>query len=188
MKREQIISAALRLLAEKGLHEITFADIAKEAQVGIGTIYKYFSSKEDIIQKVWIEQKKWESSFIFKDYDATGTIRDRFDFLWGRVIRYFAAERTCFYFSYHYAASPILTREVHEIAMKDFLQFDALFQQGLKKKIFKPLRARQLRLYTFSTINGWLLWAMDEKVKFTPKTIDLFLQMAWDAVALPGKN
>jgi hypothetical protein len=29
----------------------------------------------------------------------------------------------------------------------------------------------------------WILWALDKNVAFNDATIDLFLQMAWDAVA-----
>lgn len=184
MKRTQVLQAALKLFVTHGLHAVTISQIAAEAKVGIGTVYKHFKSKEDIIQQIWIWQKKQESGFVFKDYEATGNIRDQFDLLWERVIRYFIGHPLEFQFSYQFAASPLLTREIDEIAMEDFLVFDELYENGLRKNLFKPLKARHLRLFTFSTINGWMLWAIDEKIEFTDDTIALFLNMAWDAIKM----
>lgn len=182
-KYECILHAAMRLFVEQGLHTVTVAQIAAAANVGIGTIYKHFKDKPDMVRQIWIGQKKHESEYVFRDYDPTrGSVRERFDFLWGRVIRYFIAHPLEYQFSYHFAASPILSADIHEVAMKDFLQFDAMFREGCEQGLFKPLSPRHLRLYTFSTINGWILWALDEKVAFTANTIELFLQMAWDAV------
>ena len=181
-KRKAIILAALKLFVLHGVHAVTIADIAQEAGVGIGTVYRNFDSKESIIQQIWIWQKEEEATFVFKDFKATGTIHEQFNFLWKRVIKYFVAHPMEFQFSYQFASSPILTREIHEIAMKPFLVFDELYAAGIKKDLFKPLKARHLRLFTFSTINGWILWAIDENMKFTDKTIDLFLTMAWDAI------
>lgn len=183
-KYQAILLAAMRLFAEQGLHAVTIAQVAAEAKVGIGTIYKHFKDKQDMVRQIWIEQKKHESAYVFQDYDpASGTVRERFDFLWRRVILYFLEHPVEYRFSYHFAASPVLTREVHEVAMKDFLRFNDLFAEGSQQGLFKPLSPLHLRLYTFATINGWILWALDEKVAFTPAAVELFLQMAWDAVA-----
>lgn len=172
----------MQLFVEHGAHAVTMAQIAQKAKVGVGTVYRNFKSKEDIIQQIWIWQKEQEGAFVFKDFKPKGTIRKQFDFLWERVIRYFVTHPLEFQFSYQFAASPILSREIHEIAMHEFLTFDRLYEIGIKKGMFKALKARHLRLFTFSTINGWILWAIDEKIKFTEETVSLFLDMAWDAI------
>lgn len=181
-KRIAIIKASLKLFVSNGIHAVTMSQIATEANVGIGTIYKHFRDKEDIMQQIWVEQKKWEAQFVFENYQNNGSVEQKFRILWEKVIRYFLKNPLEFQFSYNFAASPILTSEIHSIAMKDFLVFDALFEEGIKLNLFKPLKARHLRLFIFSTINGWILWAIDEKLEITDQTIALFLDMAWDAI------
>lgn len=49
-KRKAILEAALRMLdREQNTASITVASIAQEAQVGKGTVYEYFKSKEEIL-------------------------------------------------------------------------------------------------------------------------------------------
>ena len=51
-KRRNIALASKALLLEHGIGNITISQIAKEAGVGKGTIYEYFSNKEDIVFEV----------------------------------------------------------------------------------------------------------------------------------------
>ena len=44
----EILVVAERLFSSKGFHETTMRDIAKAAEFGIGTVYKFFESKEKL--------------------------------------------------------------------------------------------------------------------------------------------
>ncbi len=48
-RRTQILDAAAGLFARQGFHKTTTKQIAAEAGVAEGTIYNYFSSKEDLL-------------------------------------------------------------------------------------------------------------------------------------------
>lgn len=47
-KKNEIIFASLKVFSSKGIANAKIADIAAEANVGKGTIYEYFRSKEEI--------------------------------------------------------------------------------------------------------------------------------------------
>jgi len=49
-RREQILQAADRLLRHYGPQKTTVADVAREAGVGVGTVYLEFPSKEAIVE------------------------------------------------------------------------------------------------------------------------------------------
>ncbi|SHK27734.1 transcriptional regulator, TetR family [Desulfatibacillum alkenivorans DSM 16219] len=57
-KHEQIMSAAIRVFAEKGYFQSTIAQIARAAGVADGTIYLYFKNKEDIMAQFVNQQSK----------------------------------------------------------------------------------------------------------------------------------
>jgi AcrR family transcriptional regulator len=44
--RQDLLAAAVRVLARKGFHDTKIADIASEADVGVGTFYLHFETKD----------------------------------------------------------------------------------------------------------------------------------------------
>jgi len=52
-KRNRIVEAAAQVFAQKGYAGAAVADIAVKAQIGKGTIYAYFASKEDLFFAVF---------------------------------------------------------------------------------------------------------------------------------------
>ena len=47
-KKEEILSAAAAVFAEKGFSNTKMEDISKRAEIGKGTLYEYFRSKDDL--------------------------------------------------------------------------------------------------------------------------------------------
>ncbi|MEJ8554005.1 TetR/AcrR family transcriptional regulator [Tepidibacter sp. Z1-5] len=66
--KEKIFNAALEVFAKKGFSAATTAEIAEEAGVAQGTIFRYYKTKKDILRGVMIEYiDKFEE---FADFDS----------------------------------------------------------------------------------------------------------------------
>jgi TetR/AcrR family transcriptional regulator, fatty acid metabolism regulator protein len=57
-KRRVILEAAVRVFARQGFHTCRVADIADEAGVAYGLVYHYFTSKEEILDTLFLE--RWD--------------------------------------------------------------------------------------------------------------------------------
>ena len=57
-KRRLILDAAVRVFARQGFHTCRVSDIADEAQVAYGLVYHYFSSKDQILDTLFLE--RWD--------------------------------------------------------------------------------------------------------------------------------
>ena len=55
-KRRQILDAAVKVFARQGFHACRVSDIADEAGVAYGLVYHYFSSKEEILNTLFLER------------------------------------------------------------------------------------------------------------------------------------
>ncbi|MBV9193280.1 MAG: TetR/AcrR family transcriptional regulator [Solirubrobacterales bacterium] len=55
-KRRQILDAAVRVFARQGFHTCRVADIADEASVAYGLVYHYFSSKDEILDTLFLQR------------------------------------------------------------------------------------------------------------------------------------
>ncbi len=67
-RRTAIVSVAYRLIAERGLEGLRFADVAREAGINNGTLLYYFASKDALIQAV--------GSFLVNQFSQPATPRD----------------------------------------------------------------------------------------------------------------
>lgn len=53
--RQEILDAARRVLAERGLVGLTVEEVARQAEFAVGSIYRHFRSKEELVEVMVIE-------------------------------------------------------------------------------------------------------------------------------------
>src|SRR5262245_999372 len=53
--RSQIIASGIELFSARGIEDVTVEEIAEAADIGKGTIYNYFQTKEDIVVAFIVE-------------------------------------------------------------------------------------------------------------------------------------
>ena len=54
-RRSRVLSAAIELASEGGYDAVQMRDVATRAQVALGTIYRYFSSKDQLLAAALVE-------------------------------------------------------------------------------------------------------------------------------------
>lgn len=54
--RKSILEAAMALFAERGYQQATTHQIARQAGVSVGALYRYFSDKEDILKEIYKQE------------------------------------------------------------------------------------------------------------------------------------
>ncbi|TMV93261.1 TetR/AcrR family transcriptional regulator [Thioclava sp. BHET1] len=72
-KREQIAAAALRVMLQKGVFDITTRKIAAEAEISVATLHYHFNDKEEIIFSV---MENFVSQYRSRLNDALGDSTD----------------------------------------------------------------------------------------------------------------
>src|SRR4029079_5221887 len=83
-KREAILEAALALFVERGFFGTAVPEIAERAGVGAGTIYRYFESKEALVNTIY-RATKLEFARRVLDRFPDGAFRDQFRAFWMRM-------------------------------------------------------------------------------------------------------
>jgi TetR/AcrR family transcriptional regulator, transcriptional repressor of aconitase len=62
-RRRQIVDAAVACFARDGFHRATMQDICREAELSPGAIYRYFASKNQLIEAIADERHAREAEF-----------------------------------------------------------------------------------------------------------------------------
>jgi AcrR family transcriptional regulator len=97
-KREAILEAALHLFVERGFFGTAVPEIADRAGVGAGTIYRYFESKEALVNAIYRQEKLHFSHVVLADFPTTAPTREQFRMLWNRMARFATQNPNAFIF------------------------------------------------------------------------------------------
>ena len=76
-KRPRLVTAATAVFAEKGYASTRVAEIAERAGVGKGTVYEYFSSKEELLFAVFESINEEISTRVSAALSKNGSARER---------------------------------------------------------------------------------------------------------------
>jgi TetR/AcrR family transcriptional regulator, fatty acid metabolism regulator protein len=85
-RRRQILDAAVRVFARQGFHSCRVADIADEAGVAYGLVYHYFSSKDQVMNELFIERWSLLLQAIEEVDERPISGRDKLDAVAGFII------------------------------------------------------------------------------------------------------
>lgn len=142
-KRDEIVRAALELIAEQGFHGAPMAMIAERAEVGAGTIYRYFENKDVLISELYggIESKM--QLLIQEGYSEQDPFRARFLHLSTGLLRYFISYPLDFRYLEQFHNSPygVAVRRDKIMGNREggCNAFKELFEQGTAQQVLKDL-------------------------------------------------
>lgn len=83
-KKEQIRQAAIKVIAKEGFFNATTDKIAKEAKVAVGTLYNYFTNKEDILDYIFEVESKKRIEYFTKVKNSDGVWIEKIE----EILRY----------------------------------------------------------------------------------------------------
>ncbi len=155
-KNEAIINAALKIFSKKGYHNTSIEEVAVEAGIGKGTIYRYFDCKENLFFTI-IEKKVDEIKEIIMESISSP------DFIINNLKK--ATKAYLEYFEKNQNFYQILIHEKSEFTKKAFIKhrirqvalFKPLIQEGIDKGEIKPLNAESMTYSLFGLIDV-LIW------------------------------
>jgi AcrR family transcriptional regulator len=75
LTHQRLIRAALELFSSRGYHDTTTAQIAKKAGVAEGTIYRHFSSKQQLLNELYRAALRWAAKTVEDSGGATPRAR-----------------------------------------------------------------------------------------------------------------
>ncbi|MBP1909207.1 TetR/AcrR family transcriptional regulator [Methanolobus bombayensis] len=130
-KKAALLQAALKLFTERGFHGTTSAQISKEAGVATGTLYHYFSSKEDLINELYFNAKGKLSRSMGKDLHTQSTLHDKFKKLWCNIIEWGLDNPEEFLFVGQFSSSPYITSYTQEVVMDEYLFYSDLVKEKI---------------------------------------------------------
>jgi len=185
-KRQEILHAALELIAEHGFHGAPIAAIAERAGVGAGTIYRYFENKDVLINELFQELHDGICTGLLEGYGTDRPLRERFVHLSTALLRYFIDNPLEFRFIEQYLNSPygnaFRRARLMGAGEEDDDPYRHLLEEGVARRIVKDLPLVVLFALAFGPL---LAVARDHILGFVELNEVLLVQTVqacWDGI------
>ncbi|SEN97603.1 transcriptional regulator, TetR family [bacterium A37T11] len=137
-KKKAIFESTLELIQEFGFHGTPMSEIANRANVAAGTIYHYFSSKDDLILELFKYVKTNDQEATFKQEDLTKSFGERFRIIWIRSCKFYMEHPEYLSFMEQFYCSPYL-KKIKNDNLRDQHDFKELISLGAEKGYIKKL-------------------------------------------------
>jgi AcrR family transcriptional regulator len=131
-KRRRLLVAALELFSERGFLGTAVPLVAERASVSAGTVYRFFESKEALVNEVFREAKARLRDTLSDGLDLTLPARALFDGFWSRLVRFARSEPVAFHF----------------LEMQDHTPYLDAESRALEREVLAPIFLACARLQT----------------------------------------
>ena len=171
----------MKLFVEKDVQATPMSAIAKAAKTGMGTIYNYFATKEELINAIFIYIKEDQQQQVTKN-PTTVSVKKEFEHYYLGFSKYWIEHSLYFYFVDHFEGSPIITGETRKQGMSIIQPITELLLQGQQQGEIKSIGIDELVNFLNGGIHGFVRWVLISEKKQTGELLQNQLKLAWDAI------
>jgi len=180
-KKQKIILTMLELVVEQGVHATPMSQVAKEANVAVGTIYHYFDNKNQIIEEIY--------SMICKDFGVVlmanlpeDNYKKQCETMWLNLYNYFVGNPLAFKFIEFVGVPPIISTEIRLKNIAYFSNIRDFILSGILKKELRNVDLRLIMQMAFGSVVSVARLKFKEELPMNDSQIKDAMRMTWDSV------
>jgi len=193
--REEILSAAEKVFAAKGFFPTTMSDIARKAEFGTGTLYKYFKSKEELYFTLIDEKVEEINSLVNAELSKKTSAIDRirkvlelqFEFNERNrdFFRIYISERNRF----EWTVKDELGKGLHEKMVTYIHLLAEVMRQGIEEEQFKSMNPIDLAHALVGIVNSFVFeWLISREYYPLVSKLDTVLEIFLGGAQRNGKE
>ncbi len=192
-QRNEMLAAALELFSEKGYHNVSMHEIAAKAEFAIGTLYKFFSNKEDLYKALILELSDRFHASLSKAFEAPGDEIEKlrqYVQAKGEVFRDKAATIRLYFAETRGASFNILAgldQDIRDRRERFLERIAAIFESGIRAGRFHPIAEPYILAVALDSLcNAFLfLWLENPENHSYPEDPDAILNILFKGLGEP---
>jgi AcrR family transcriptional regulator len=183
-KQDDIYAAAMHLFAERGYDGTTVPMIAEAANVGAGTIYRYFENKEALVNSLFMQCVLNFSDAIKTGYPYEANTREQFSHIFTHLFEFAKNNVDAFLFINAHDDGYYLD-ENSKKTFSDFLSFFIVaIERGKERGNIRDLPSAALIAIVYGPINILIKMMETCELTFTPELLKELEDSAWNAIRI----
>lgn len=184
-KKECILTAALELFSEKGFHGTAVPEIAQKAGVAAGTIYRYFESKEAVVNAVYRRHKEQLLAAILDDFPYGSDARSQIHHFVAKSLTFAKKYPQAFKFLELHHHGPYLDDESREVEESVVAMANGFVEQNERQKVLRKAPQGVLAALVWGSVVGLVRAAWEKRADLSPKSEAAFEDALWAAIQRP---
>lgn len=181
-KRAAILAATLDLISEQGFQSSPMSQVALRANTGVGTIYRYFSGKEDLINALYLDIKKQMTQCIFSGYSEDMAAARAFRLALRNMVEFFVGNPKMLSFSEQYLNSPLITAATHEEGSRIAEPMTRWFESAIRQDLLKPMPFELIGELIYGSVVALAKYSLGAQGE--EDAIEKGMEAIWDMVRL----
>ncbi|WP_079478961.1 TetR/AcrR family transcriptional regulator [Halobacillus salinus] len=181
-KRDQILDSALSLFAERGFDATTIPMIASDANVGAGTIYRYFENKEVLVNMLFQHYVDLFTKTLEEDYPKDAEIRAQFHHLFQGMVRFTNEREHALHFIKTHNAAYFLDDTSRSRFDRLLMILEEFIDEGKKKEQIRDLPSNALIAIIFGGFLELFKLIRAGEIEATDQLLAGVEESCWDAV------
>jgi len=174
--------AARRLLIRTGYAGLKMADVAKEAGVATGTVYTYFTNKEELINQVFTATKKEVAGVLLDPANVGPTFFESFRRMWFAYFTFCFTQPEKMLFVEQLLHSGLLAEASITQMDQDFEPLDAFIRQGQQEAILRSVNVEIIKAQLMGPIHEIVKYSLQRQMNLEQGTLNQCFDMAWNSV------
>jgi len=187
-KKTAIIKAALDLIAENGFQGAPTSKIADRAGVGVGSIYRHFKDKQDLIHEIFNDLAKKINTEMLRGYDPESSIREQYIRIATNTFHYLVKHPRIYAFAEQYFNSPFGVQHRlgmmlgHSGTVRHKNPLLTIFKQAANEHIIKEFPQPVITALTFGPIVFAVRDILNGLIEYTDDVVAGIVEACWDAI------
>lgn len=164
-KRTQIIEAAIDLFARDGFWNTPTSKITKHAKVSTGSLFNYFSSKDALIDEVYLQLWQEQAAHISDSYPAGDSVQIRMEHIWFRYIDWGVRHPVRYKLLQQMKLSDMISQEAHQRSLAALEFASGVIEEGIEARLFEQISAEFFTKLTVAQLEAAVTFAMEHNLK-----------------------
>lgn len=181
-KESALLQATLDLVIENGFHDAPMSKIAKLAGVSVGTIYLYFKSKQDLVNKLYLIVKGDFAEKIFEGFTPDGEVETLFKTIWYNIANYKFNNYKEARFLSLCDNTPMIEEHIRQKGLQHLKPLLLLWERGIKEGAVKNISPYLLYAYTVYPINFLIYVNQMGEYNADKKQLDDAFFITWEGI------
>lgn len=160
--KEEILDSALRLFSEKGFYNVSMQEIAEESEFGVGTLYNFFESKEQLFIELMEAGIEKFGQTLIPILDSNKKEQEKLsEFIEAHIELIESNIKLIKLYVSQYGSvtmvNPVPQKQSNDLSILIQKKLESIINAGIKKRIFRCVHAEIAALSLCATLKAFMI-------------------------------